>query len=157
DALIASWDAKFAYNYVRPVTAINNGDSDPNPDTAGDAAWLPLLTTPGHPSYMSAHSSISAAAATALGDFFGTDSIAFSDTAELTPGGAQVTRSFDGFWDAAQEAASSRLYAGIHWSFDNQVGLQAGRSVGEFIGDNLLRPRGNSGQDGDFPGVGVPH
>ena len=158
DALIASWDAKFAYNYVRPVTAINNGDSDPNPDTAGDAAWSPLLTTPGHPSYMSAHSSISAAAATALGDFFGTDSIAFSDTAELTPGGVQVTRSFDGFWDAAQEAGVSRIYGGIHWSFDNEAGLQAGRSVGEFIADNLLRPRGNSARDGDHPAVGVaPH
>ena len=156
DALIASWDAKFAYNYVRPVTAINNGDSDPNPDTAGDAAWLPLLTTPGHPSYMSAHSSISSAAATALGNFFGTDAIPFSDTAELTPGGTQVTRSFDGFSDAAQEAGVSRIYGGIHWSFDNQAGLQTGHSVGEFIADHLLQPRGNSGHDGDFPGAGVP-
>jgi hypothetical protein len=157
DALIASWDAKFAYNYVRPVTAIRNGDNDPNPDTAGDAAWSPLLTTPGHPSYMSAHSSISSAAATALAGFFGTDSIAFSDTAELTPGGTQVTRSFDGFWDAAQEAGASRIYGGIHWSFDNQAGLQTGHSIGAFITEHLLRPRGNSGHDGDFPGVGVPY
>jgi len=153
DALIASWDAKFEYNYVRPVTAIRNGDNDPNLDTAGDAAWSPMLTTPGHPSYMSAHSSISAACATALASFFGTDSIAFSDTAELTPGGVQVTRSFDGFWDAAQEAGASRIYGGIHWSFDNEAGLQAGHSIGEFISDNLLGPRGNSAQDGNnIPG-----
>ena len=157
DALIAAWDAKFEYNYVRPVTAIRNGDNDPNPDTAGDAAWSPLLGTPGHPSYMGAHGSISAAAATALAGFFGTDSIAFSDTAEFSLGGAQVTRSFDGFSEAAQEAANSRLYGGIHWSFDNQAGLQAGHSVGEFVAGNLLQPRGNSGHDGDFPGVGVPY
>src|SRR6185503_6327748 len=73
DALIASWDAKFADNYGRPVTAIRNAANAPHPATAGDTAWLPLLTTPGHPSYMSAHSSISSAAATALGTFFGTD------------------------------------------------------------------------------------
>ena len=157
DALIASWDAKFEYNYVRPVTAIRNGDNDGNADTAGDAAWSPLLGTPGHPSYTSGHSSISAAAATALAGVFGTDSIAFSDTAELSPGGIQVTRSFDGFWEAAQEAANSRLYAGIHWSFDNEVGLEAGREVGGFITDHLLQARGNSGHDGEHPSdVAVP-
>src|SRR4029453_11702446 len=111
DALIASWDAKFAYNYVRPVTAIQNADNDPNPDTAGDTAWLPLLTTPGHPSYTSGHSSISAA------------------RAHPPAGGKHPPRHFDGFGDAAEEAANSRLYAGIHWSFDNEAGLEAGRGV----------------------------
>jgi hypothetical protein len=153
DALITSWDAKFAYNFIRPVTAIRNADGDPNPDTAGDAAWSPLLTTPGHPSYSSAHSSISSAAATILGDFYGTDAIAFSSTAEISAGGPTITRSFNGFWQAAQEAGASRIYGGIHWSFDNQAGLQAGHSVGEFVADKLLQPRGNSARDGDHPVV----
>jgi hypothetical protein len=147
DAVIACWDAKYEYNYVRPITAIRNAANDGNPDTAADAGWSSLLTTPAHPSYISGHSSVSAAAATALAGFFGTDAIPFSDTAELTPGGTQVTRSFDGFWDAAQEAANSRLYAGIHWSFDNQVGLETGRSVGAFVADKLLRPKGKSSHD----------
>src|SRR4029453_16201701 len=101
DALIASWDAKFAYNYVRPVTAIRNADNDPNPDTAGDTAWLPLLTTPGHPSYMSAHSSLSATAAAVLAEFYGNDAIAFTSSAEISAGGLVITRSFGGFLQAA--------------------------------------------------------
>src|SRR5688500_9552835 len=157
DALIAAWDTKFEYSFVRPVTAIRNADNDGNPDTVGDPAWSPLLTTPGHPSYMAAHSSLSATAATVLAEFFGNDAIVFTSSAEVSAGGAVITRSFDGFWDAAQEAGASRIYGGIHWSFDNQAGLQAGHSIGEFISDNLLQPRGNSGHDGDFPGVGVPY
>jgi len=153
DALITAWDTKFAYSFVRPVTAIRNADNDGNPDTVADAAWSPLLTTPGHPSYMAAHSALSATAATILADFFGNDAIAFSSTAELSAGGTQVTRSFDGFWDAAQEAGASRIYGGIHWSFDNEAGLQAGHSVGEFVTGNLLQPRGNAAHGGDHPGV----
>ena len=152
DGIIASWDTKYTYNFVRPVTAIRNAASDGNPDTDADTAWTPLLGTPGHPSYASAHSTISSAAATLLADFFGSDAIAFQDTAEVTAGGATITRSFDGFREAAEEAGASRIYGGIHWSFDNQAGLQAGRSVGEFVDDNLLRPRGNAGHDGDHPG-----
>jgi hypothetical protein len=154
DALIASWDAKYTYNFVRPVTAIRNAANDGNPDTEADAAWTPLLGTPGHPSYTSAHSTLSSAAATVLGDFFGDDAIPFTDTNEIAAGGATITRSFDGFRQAAEEAGASRVYGGIHWQFDNQAGLQAGRSVGEFIADNLLLPRGNAAHEGDHPGAG---
>jgi len=152
DAQISCWDTKYTYNFVRPITAIRNAANDGNPDTAADPAWTPLVTTPAHPSYTSGHSTVSAAAATILGTFFG-DSIAFEDTAELSAGGATVTRSFDGFWEAAEEAAASRLYAGIHWSFDNEVGLEAGRSVGRFVSEGLLLPRG----DGNDPGAAEVH
>jgi hypothetical protein len=152
DALIAAWDSKFEYSFVRPVTAIRNADNDPNPDTAGDPAWSPLLTTPGHPSYMAAHSSLSATAATVLAEFFGNDAIAFTSSAEVAAGGAVITRSFDSFSEAAEEAGASRIYGGIHWSFDNEAGLEAGHSIGEFVSDNLLGPRGNSGNAGDIAG-----
>ena len=158
DALITAWDTKFEYSFVRPVTAIRNADNDGNPDTAADPAWSPLLTTPGHPSYMAAHSAVSATAATVLAEFFGNDAIAFTSSAEVAAGGPVITRSFNGFWQAAEEAGASRIYGGIHWSFDNQAGLQAGRSVGEFVADNLLQPRGNTAHDGDHPGVAqLPH
>jgi hypothetical protein len=153
DALIAAWDTKFEYGFVRPVTAIRNADNDGNPDTAADPAWSPLLTTPGHPSYMAAHSSLSATAATILAEFYGNDAIPFTSSAEISAGGPVITRSFDGFWDAAQEAGASRIYGGIHWSFDNQAGLQAGHSVGEFITDSLLQPRGDTNHDTDHPGA----
>src|SRR5688572_21738805 len=149
DALIAAWDTKYEYSFVRPVTAIRNADNDPNPDTVGDSAWSPLLTTPGHPSYMAAHSAVSATAATVLAEFYGNDAIAFTSSAEVAAGGTVIIRSFNGFWEAAEEAGASRIYGGIHWSFDNEAGLEAGRSVGEFIADNLLRPRGNTADDSD--------
>jgi hypothetical protein len=158
DALITAWDTKFEYSFVRPVTAIRNAETDGNPETAADTTWLPLLTTPGHPSYMAAHSAVSATAATVLAKFFGNDAIAFRSSAEVSAGGAVITRSFDGFWDAAQEAGASRIYGGIHWSFDNEAGLEAGHSVGEFVTNNLLQPRGNSAHGGGHPGVGAaPH
>ena len=145
---------------MRPVTAIRNAANDGNPDTEADPTWTPLLTTPGHPSYSSGHSSVSAAAATVLGDFFCDDSIAFTDTNELSAGGATVTRSFDGFWEAAEEAANSRLYGGIHWRFDNEVGLETGREIGGFVANHLLQPRGGGhhrgGDDGDGQGHGAP-
>jgi hypothetical protein len=151
--LITAWDTKFAYSFVRPVTAIRNAGNDGNPDTAADPAWSPLLTTPGHPSYMAAHSAVSATAATVLAEFYGNDAIPFTSTAETSAGGPTLTRSFNGFWQAAEEAGASRIYGGIHWSFDNQAGLQAGQSVGEFITDNLLRPRGDTAHDTDHPGA----
>src|SRR4051812_28550653 len=92
DAQISGWDTKYTYNFVRPVTAIRNAANDGNPETEADAGWTPLLGTPGHPSYMSAHSSISSAAAAVLGDFFCDDSIAFTDTSEVAAGGATITR-----------------------------------------------------------------
>jgi len=137
------------------VTAIRNADNDGNPDTVADPAWSPLLTTPGHPSYMAAHSAVSATAATVLAEFYGNDSIAFTSSAEVSAGGTVITRSFNSFSQAAQEAGASRIYGGIHWSFDNEAGLEAGRSVGEFVADNLLRPRGDTAHNADHPGVGA--
>jgi hypothetical protein len=158
DALITAWDSKFEYSFVRPVTAIRNADNDGNPDTVADVAWSPLLTTPPHPSYMAAHSSLSATAATVLAEFYGNDAIPFTSSAEIAAGGPVITRSFNGFWQAAQEAGASRIYGGIHWSFDNQAGLEAGHSIGEFISDNLLGPRGNTDPGGDHPDVAAaPH
>ena len=75
DAFIASFDAKYAYNYWRPVTAIRAADTDGNPDTVPDPTWTPLIATPNHPSYGSNHSAQSRAAAEALAAFFGTDHV----------------------------------------------------------------------------------
>src|SRR5207244_8485108 len=90
DAIISCWDAKYTYNLWRPVTAIRAADTDGNPDTAADADWTPLLTTPNFPSYTSAHSTVSAAAAGVLTALFGAD-YHFTVGAESVP----YTRSFD--------------------------------------------------------------
>jgi membrane-associated phospholipid phosphatase len=137
DAAIAVWDAKYAYNFWRPVTAIRAGDTDGNPDTTADPAWTPLLVTPNHPSYTSAHSGVSGAAAGILAAFFGSDAVPFTIGSDGVPG---VTHSFSSFSAAAQEVADSRLYAGIHWRFDNTAGLTLGGKVGAYVFGHYLLP-----------------
>jgi hypothetical protein len=139
DAFIAGFDAKYAYNYWRPVTAIRAADTDGNPDTTKDSTWTPLITTPNHPSFVSLHSAQSRAAAEALAAFFGTDQVGFTAT------WAGVSRSFNKFTDAAKEAGKSRIYAGIHWSFDCAIGENVGRKVGQYVVDHYFQPVTGSG------------
>ncbi len=138
DAVISCWDAKYEFNFWRPQTGIREAANDGNPDTATEDGWVPLFTTPPHPSYTSGHSSNSGAAAAVLAEFFGTDTIAFSLPSQhpLFP----ATRSYTSFSEAAEESAVSRMYGGIHWSFDNDVGLDAGNAIGQFVMANFLRP-----------------
>jgi hypothetical protein len=135
DAHIACWDAKYTYNLWRPVTAIPAADTDGNPDTAPDANWSPLLVTPNFPSYASAHSTLSAAAAGVL-------TVLFGDDYHFTVGAESVsyTRSFASFDAAAAEAGQSRIYGGIHYQFDNQAAQASGHAVGRFVVGNFLRP-----------------
>jgi membrane-associated phospholipid phosphatase len=138
DAIISCWDAKYTYSFWRPVTAIRAGDTDGNLDTDPDTSWSPLLVTPNFPSYTSAHSTVSAAAAGVLTALFGT-SYHFTVGAESVP----FTRTFDSFADAAAEAGRSRIYGGIHYTFDNTAAQQAGVSVGQYVIDHFLLPRDN--------------
>jgi membrane-associated phospholipid phosphatase len=133
DAGIAAWDAKYAYNTWRPVTVIDQGDPA-NPQLAADPAWAPLIATPNFPSYVSGHSTFSAAAAAVLDALYGPNT-AFRSTSDGLPG---VTRAFTSFTQAADEAGISRIYGGIHFAFDNTAGLALGRSVGEYVVQNAL-------------------
>jgi hypothetical protein len=137
DSAIAFYDAKYAYQVWRPVTAIRQADSDGNAQTTGDPNWLPLAgNTPPDPSYPGAHSTISAAASEVLARFYG-DRERFSITSPALPG---VTRSFTSFSAAAQEAGLSRIYAGVHTRKDHQAGLRLGLDVAHFVLHNALLP-----------------
>ena len=138
DAGIASWDCKFAFNVWRPIDGIAEADPGVHADTTPDRNWSPLLTTPPFPSYTSGHSSFSGAAAAVLADFCGTDAVRFTSSSESLPG---VKRTFARFSIAAEEAGKSRVYGGIHWEFDNRAGLDAGRTLGEYVCRSFLRPR----------------
>ncbi|MEO5616651.1 MAG: hypothetical protein ABIS67_02690, partial [Candidatus Eisenbacteria bacterium] len=129
DAGIAAWDAKYTYEFWRPVTAIQNADLDGNAATTLDPNWQPLLTSPPFPEYVSGHSTYSGAAASVLTSFFGANQGFTSES----PGLPGVTRSFTSFEAAAQEAGQSRIYGGIHFSFSNQDGLATGDKVGDFV------------------------
>jgi hypothetical protein len=128
DSVIAFYDAKYAYHLWRPITAIRSADADGNPATVADPAWTPLATTPADPSYPGAHSVVSAAAATVLASVFGDDD-RFDATSEALPG---VTRSFDRFSGAVDEAGLSRIYAGVHTRLDDVAGRALGRDVAAF-------------------------
>ncbi len=117
DAFIANWAIKYQYNVVRPVTFLRS---------EVDASWSPLLGTPPFPEYPSGHSTQSSAAAQVLTDLFGMTS--FTDPGYATAGFAP--RSFDSFFAAAQEAAISRMYGGIHYRAAIENGLDQGRCVG---------------------------
>jgi hypothetical protein len=129
DTVIAFYDAKYAYKFWRPVTAIRS---------AGDSAWLPeTKNTAADPSYPGAHSAISSAAATVLASFFGSDRFSFQVTSEVFAG---VQRSFDSFSAAAEEAGLSRIYAGQHFRFDHTAGQQLGADVAHQVLTNFTTP-----------------
>ena len=131
DTAIGVWNAKFDYNLWRPVTAIQNADQIGNPDLTEDPNWMPLLNTPNFPSYVSGHSAFSAAAAEVLASIFG-DNYAFSYTDPTQGSLPGTTRSYASFEDAAQEAGISRIYGGIHYSFDNTAGQTLGTQVADW-------------------------
>jgi hypothetical protein len=144
DAAITCWDAKYVYNFWRPVTAINDPRaSQISPATASDPTWVPLWKTPNFPSYMSGHSTFSGAAATILTSVFGPDFL-FTVGSDDMPG---YSRSFDSFAQAAEEAGESRVMGGIHFEFDNTAGLRSGWDLGTFVSQNFLLPRGRPGSE----------
>jgi len=139
DSVIAFYDAKYTYNFWRPVTAIRSADTDNNPETVADPNWLPEVgNTPPDPSYPGAHAVISAAASSVLISFLRENHFDFSVTSEVLPG---VERSFNNLSDAAQEATLSRIFAGVHFRFDLTAGDRLGRDVANFVLDHLLLPR----------------
>jgi len=146
DSVIAFYDAKYRYNFWRPVTAIRSAEIDNNPNTVADPNWLPEVgnTTP-DPSYPGAHAVISSAASTVLISFLRENHFNFNVTSEVLPG---VERSFDSFSDAAQEATLSRIFAGVHFRFDLTVGNRLGSDVADFVLDHLLLPGRREGEAG---------
>lgn len=137
DTAIATWDTKREYDLWRPSLAINTADTDGNASTLQDTGWTPLLPEPSFPSFSSGHSGFSMAGATILANFFGTDNIAFTSDSDFLPG---VTRSYNSFSEAAQEAGMSRIYGGIHYGFDNLGGQALGAAVANNALNSMLLP-----------------
>jgi len=128
DAAICAWDAKYTFDFWRPVTAINFAEPQLN--------WMSFIVTPPFPDYVSGHSTFSGAAATVLELFYGTEELPFTISSDFLPG---VYRSFATPLDAAAEAAESRLYGGIHFRRAIELGLAQGECIGEQVNELAFR------------------
>ncbi|HZI85313.1 MAG TPA: hypothetical protein VFD48_00655 [Pyrinomonadaceae bacterium] len=171
DAGIAIWESKFFYNYWRPVNGIRESDpgtgptgqGDGNPSTIGDLNFSPLgapasgLTgpnfTPPFPAYPSGHAGFGGSLFQTLRNFYNTDHIRFTFVSDELNG---ITvdnqgnprqlrpRTFRTLSQAEEENGQSRIYLGIHWSFDKTEGIAQGRRVADYVFANAFRPvRGN--------------
>jgi hypothetical protein len=137
DASIACWDAKYTFNFWRPMNAIRNGEFDGNDATVGDPAWQPLFPTPPHPEYLSGHSTNSSAMATTLALLFGDDPGV--SIVALSPTNPGFARQWTTFTQGVDEVIEARIYAGIHYRTSDEVGARVGRQVARFVANHALR------------------
>lgn len=160
DAGIAAWESKYYYKTARPITAIRLADDDGNPETVADPSYTPLGApasnstgpnfTPPFPAYPSGHATFGGAVFETLRNVLGTDDIPFTfvsdeyngvtvdnqgNVRELHP------RDFTSLSQAEEENGQSRIYLGIHWSFDKSEGILQGRRIADHVFQNLYPPK----------------
>ena len=135
NGLIACWDAKYAYMFWRPVTAIRAADTDGNSETEQDPGWTPFIVTPSHPEYPAAHSTVGASVLGFYTVWFGTDQfpLAFK-------GNGGAVRNYTSVEEIHADEGNARVWGGMHWRNSTEVGTAVGRKVGKFTAKHLLRP-----------------
>lgn len=140
DGFLTTFTGKFLYGLWRPISAIREADRDGNDATVADAGWTPLLVTPpypGHPGNMACHA---ATQAQVLGRLFGQDNLPLQVTWTMADGPA-VVRGYNGFRQLADEAARSRVYGGIHFTFESLASIGVCNQLADYAVDNYLRRR----------------
>src|SRR5262249_30459566 len=138
EALIAVFDAKYHYNFWRPITAIRNGDVDDNPATDREATWQPIDNTPMHPEYPCAHCILSGSVAGVVKAVLGTAEIPeVAVTSVAAPG---VTHRWTNMETFTDEVANARIWAGFHYRFSTRVGTEMGLQIGEYVVKNVMQP-----------------
>ena len=142
DALIAVFDAKYHYNFWRPITAIRNGDIDDNPVTDREATWQPIDNTPMHPEYPCAHCILSGTVAGVIKASLG--SMEIPEVAMTSPNAPGVTHRWTNMTVFADEVANARIWAGFHYRFSTRVGTEMGHQIGELVVKNVMQPTATS-------------
>ena len=138
DSFIAVLDAKYHYNFWRPITAIRNGDIDNNPATDREATWQPIAPTPMHPEYPCAHCILSGTVAGIIKTELGTTDI--PEIATTSPTAPGVTHRWTSVTAFAEEVANARIWAGFHYRSSTRVGTDMGLQIGEYVVRNLMQP-----------------
>ena len=137
DAGIALFEAKYTYEFWRPITAIRNGDIDGNPATERDASWQPIDVTPMHPEYPCAHCVINSAVAAIIRTELGTDEI--PEVALTSPSLPGVTHHFTSLRAYTNEIATARICAGFHYRNSTVVGTEMGRQLGDYVAKAIMQ------------------
>jgi PAP2 superfamily len=137
DSVVASFFNKYYYNFWRPETAIHAGDTDGNPNTAGDPNWAPFITTPCFPSYPSNHGSAANSAAAVMRRLYGEAGHSITLTNPAVP---NITLQYTSFKQITADISDARVYGGIHFRTDQVAGEHLGRAVGTAVFRNNLRP-----------------
>jgi hypothetical protein len=139
DAYIAVFDAKYHYEFWRPLTAIRNGDIDGNPATEIDPSWQPLDATPMHPEYPCAHCLLSGAAVAMIESYGGLRDVQeVYLTSSTAPGVTHRWSSLDAF---TNEVANARVWAGFHYRSSGRVGTAMGREIGHYVAAHFAPPQ----------------
>ena len=136
DSYIAVFDAKYTYNFWRPLTAIRNGDIDGNDATTLEAGWLPLIDIPMHPEYPCAHCINAGAVCAVLTREFGGRVPTLSSTSSTLPGTTHTWARVD---DLVDEVSNARVWGGVHYRASVVVGAAMGKKIGELVADTALR------------------
>ncbi len=138
DAYIAAFEAKYHYEFWRPITAIRNGDIDDNPATEIDPSWQPLDATPMHPEYPCAHCILSGAAAAVIESYGGLGELReISLTSPTAPG---ITHRWSSLAAFTNEVANARVWAGFHYRSSTRVGTAMGHEVGRYVAAHFAPP-----------------
>jgi len=131
DTEIAVFEAKYHYQFWRPITAIRNGDRDDNKATDRDANWQPMIVTPIQPEYPCAHCMVSATIATVIRAEIGKEQLPTLSTKSNTLPG--VTRQWTSLDDLVKEVSLGRMYCGVHYRNSTEVGNKMGEEVGNVV------------------------
>jgi hypothetical protein len=145
DALISVWDDKAHWSFWRPITAIEEADTDGNPRTEPELGWRPLIPNPPYPEHPSGHAGLSGSIVTTLQQFFRTDKVAWSDT-----NNAGLTRSFNRFSQAIHEIVDARVWSGIHFRTADEHGERIGRQVARYREQHYFEPERRFGSEQGF-------
>jgi hypothetical protein len=138
NSFINDWDAKFTYNFWRPVTAIRNGDQDGNDATERDASWTSLNAVPMHPEYPSQAGIIAGVAIGVLEVVFGPKPATAVTVTDLMD--AKLQRRFDNVQQIAEQVQDVRVWGGIHFRNSLQVGYDMGQKISVYLVANSLKP-----------------
>jgi hypothetical protein len=139
DAIIAVFDAKYHYNFWRPITAIRNADIDGNDATERDSSWTPFINTPMHPEYPCAHCIVSGTVGTIVQAEIGDTPVPVLATNSPTAGNAK--RTWMKIEDFMQEVSNGRIYDGVHYRTSAEVGTAMGRKIGAAAAAKYLSPK----------------